>query len=103
MGLESDGKTPDKVFNPNNKVPRSEFGTVLSRLIYGDQYNIHTGEENIYKWYEKHLKSLNRDSVMKKIENPLMLEERARILIMLERTMTENLVEKYRLVAPAHN
>jgi hypothetical protein len=42
MGLESDGKTPDKVFNPNTSVPRSEFGTVLSRLIYGDQYNIYS-------------------------------------------------------------
>ncbi|MEI6673191.1 MAG: hypothetical protein WCL02_07995 [bacterium] len=40
---------------------------------------------------------------MNQIQNPFMKEKRARVLIMLERTTTENLVEKYRLVAPAHN
>lgn len=42
MGLHPDGKTPKPVFDPNDPVPRTEFGTVLSRLIYGDTYNVHT-------------------------------------------------------------
>ena len=103
MGLESNGKTPDKVFNPNNFVPRSEFGTVLSRLIYGDQYNIYSWEEMTYQWYEKHLRALNEDNIMKKIQNPFILEERARVLLMLERTTSANLIERYRLVTPVHN
>jgi hypothetical protein len=40
---------------------------------------------------------------MKKIQDPLMLERRWRVLIMLERTTAQNLVEQYRMVAPAHN
>jgi hypothetical protein len=103
MGLEDDGQTPQKSFNPNGSVPRSEFGTVLSRLIYGDQYNIYAGDPTTLLWYEKHLQALNRDNIMKKIQDPLMLEQRARILLMLERTTSANLVAKYRLVAPAHN
>ena len=38
MGLESDG-TPGKVFNPNTTVTRAQFGTMLSRLLYGNTYN----------------------------------------------------------------
>jgi hypothetical protein len=39
MGLQSDGKTPLKRFNPNAFVTRAEFGTVLSRVLYGTTYN----------------------------------------------------------------
>lgn len=38
MGLKSDG-TPDTKFNPNAVVTRAQFGTMLSRLLYGNQYN----------------------------------------------------------------
>ena len=41
MGLEPDGKTPKKKFYPNQYVDRAQFGTILSRLVYGDQYNIY--------------------------------------------------------------
>lgn len=103
MGLQSDGKTVDTKFNPHDQVNRAQFGTILSRLIYGDAYNIYTGEETTFKRYEKHLAALNRDNIMKKIQNPLMLEERARVLLMLKRTVDQNLVEQYRLLAPVHN
>ncbi|EKD24978.1 MAG: hypothetical protein ACD_80C00142G0020 [uncultured bacterium (gcode 4)] len=103
MGLEPNGRTPKKVFDPNDPVPRTEFGTVLSRLIYGDQYNVYTWEELIFKFYEKHLKALNRDGIMKNIQNPFMAEKRAWVLLMLERTTAGQLVERYRLLAPAHN
>ncbi len=103
MGLKPDGKTPDKVFNPHDYVDRAQFGTMLSRLIYGDKYNIYSGEETLYKWYEKHLAALHADNIMKKIENPSMLEERARVLLMLKRTADSDIVSTYRLIAPAHN
>lgn len=103
MGLKSDGKTVDKTFDPHEYVNRAQFGTILSRLIYGDKYNVYTGEEMMFKRYQKHLNALNVDNIMKQIQNPSMLEERARVLLMLNRTVENNLVEKYRLVAPAHN
>lgn len=101
MGLEPDGQTPKKLFDPEWLVNRAQFGTILSRLIYGDKYNVYTGET--YTWYEKHLRALYEDSIMTKIQDPFMLEKRARVLIMLERTALTNLVEEYRLTAPAHN
>lgn len=103
MWLESDGKTPKEEFSPNDFVNRAEFGTILSRLIYGDTYNIYSGEEMKFKRYEKHLNALNSDNIMKKIQDPFMLEKRARILLMLNRTTESNLVATYRLVVPAHN
>ena len=101
MGLEPNGNTPKPIFDPEGLVDRAQFGTILSRLIYGDQYNVYTGEN--YKWYEKHLRILYEDNIMKKIQDPFMLEKKARILLMLKRTDDNNLVEKYRLSAPAHN
>jgi len=101
MGLEPDGNTVKKTFEPNDPVNRAMFGTILSRLIYGDVYNVYSGET--YQRYEKHLQVLYEDNIMKKIEDPFMLEKRARILLMLKRTDDSNFIEQYRLVAPAHN
>lgn len=95
MGMEPDGKTPKKNFDPYDKVTRAQFGTVLSRLIYGYAYNIHT-EEQTYKRYENHLQALNRDGVMKMINNPFMDEKRARVILMLHRVQVNDLVNKYR-------
>jgi len=103
MGLKHDGKTPDELFNPKDKVTRAQFGTMLSRLIYGDKYNIYEGEEEKYQRYEKHLNALNKDNIMKKIEKPLILEERGRVMLMFYRIVQENLTEKYRLIAPLYN
>lgn len=38
MGLKSDG-TPNTTFNPTAEVTRAEFGTTLSRLLYGSTNN----------------------------------------------------------------
>jgi len=103
MGLHEDGKTPKQSFDPYDYVDRAQFGTMLSRLIYGDKYNIYEWEQKTYKRYEKHLQAINKDNIMKKIENPWILEKRSRVILMLKRTYDENIVEKYRLVAPAHN
>jgi len=103
MGLEENGTTPQKSFYPWYLVDRAQFGTMLSRLVYGDKYNIYAWDEDTYEWYQKHLIALNEDNIMKKIQNPLLIEERARILLMLKRIYDQNLVERYRLLAPAHN
>ncbi|MEI7557956.1 MAG: hypothetical protein WCJ45_03900 [bacterium] len=103
MGLKPNGTIPEEKFNPERYVTRAEFGTVLSRLIYGDKHNVYSGEETTYKRYEKHLAALNKDNIMKKIQNPSMLEKRARVILMLDRTTSTNLIEKYRLIVAAHN
>ncbi len=103
MGLKSDGKTPEAYFNPHDKVSRAQFGTMLSRLIYGDVYNIYSGEDTQYTWYQKHLQALNRDDIMKKIQDPFIFEQRWRVMLMLYRIYQQDLIAQYRLVAPAHN
>jgi len=103
MGLKSDGKTVDKNFDPYGYVNRAQFGTILSRLIYWDKYNVYLWEENVFKRYQKHLNALKADNIIKNIQNPFMLEERARVLLMLKRTVENNLTEKYRLVSPLYN
>ncbi|MEI7563133.1 MAG: hypothetical protein WCJ39_05720 [bacterium] len=39
MGLKPDG-TPDTVFNPMAVVTRAQFGSALSRLLYGGYNNV---------------------------------------------------------------
>ena len=89
MWLESDGKTPLKSFYPHWLVSRAEFGTTLSRLIYGDAYNLESEAENTYPgaWYGKHLEALKRDEIMTKIywDRPQHLELRWYVMLMIMR------------------
>lgn len=64
-------------------VSRAEFGTVFSRLMYGDIYNktVHSSAP----YYENHLKALQRDSIMKKIDQPENKEQRGFVMIMMMR------------------
>ena len=90
MWLESDWKTPAKSFNPGRYVTRAQFGTVLSRLLFGDKYNV-KDESGISSqksfWYKQHLQALSDYWVMTKIDWnwPDYLERRWRVMIMLER------------------
>lgn len=72
-------------YKPNDYVTRAQFGTVLSRMLWWVQYNqIDTKE---HRFYEKHLKALKENDIMKQIENPeLRLELRKRVWVMLKRT-----------------
>ncbi len=103
MWLKQDWQTPDVVFNPKEYVTRSQFWTMLSRLIYGNRYNIYSWEEYRYKWYEKHLIALHKDNIIKNITYPNMIEKRGWIMLMLYRTVQDNLVYKHRLVSWAKN
>ena len=81
MGVQSDGKTPLINFNPNAFVTRAEFGTVLSRVLYGNTYDNNTTT----KWREGHLKKLQQKDIIN-ITIPNLQEQRGWIMIMLYRT-----------------
>lgn len=66
-------------FNPNGIVTRAEFGTVLSRALWGDEYNDAT------PYYKAHLEALKAEGIMTKIDNPEMKEVRGYVMIMMQR------------------
>ncbi len=88
MGLEYDG-TPAQSFDPNGIVDRAQFGTVFSRLIYGEENN---GDAEIR--YRPHLEALKKDRIMNHIETPLEPELRGYVMLMMQRA--EDLVLRYR-------
>jgi len=60
MGVNPDG-TPASNFNPNGTVTRAEFGTVLSRSLYGNLY------DGGAPYYKNHLSALKKSGIMKNI------------------------------------
>ena len=66
-------------FFPNGEVTRAEFGTVLSRTLYGTIYNGGT------PYYLNHLKALQDNSIITNT-NPDLQELRAYVLLMLMRS-----------------
>ena len=79
MWIASDWVTASKTFNPSQTVDRGQFGTILSRLLYGD---INNGGA-IY--YTKHLQALKTEGLMKDISKPENKELRWRVMVMLMR------------------
>lgn len=80
MGLLPDGETPDKVFNPSTLVDRSQWGTMMSRMIYA--WSV--------KWddtcrYCAHLEQLKKDKIMNKIDVPTEQEVRWYVMLMMMR------------------
>jgi hypothetical protein len=69
-------------FNPNGLVTRAEFGTVLSRALYGDANNGGT------PYYADHLAALKDAGIMNNIDNPSMLEVRGYVMLMMQRADT---------------
>lgn len=61
MGLDDNGN-PAPTFNPTNTVTRAQFGTVLSRLLYGNLNNAQKGTQR----YKQHLEALKNAGIMKK-------------------------------------
>lgn len=66
-------------FRPKDSVSRAEFGTVLSRILYWDTYNVTN-----WKYYEKHLKALKDNGVITNT-NPNLQEKKWYVLLMLKR------------------
>lgn len=80
MGLHSDGKTPLKNFMPNKFVSRAELVTVLSRVLYGNQYDNNTTNA----WWTNHMDKLHTDGVIKNT-TPTLEELRGYVFLMLYR------------------
>ncbi len=66
-------------FDPNGIVTRAEFGTVLSRSLYGNEYD--WGKP----YYTNHLQALKSDWVMSDISKPNSSEIRWFVMLMLQR------------------
>lgn len=72
--------TENHRFDPDKEVTRAQFGTTISRMLYGDKYQWG------FPYYEKHLKALNENNIMKNIINPQdRIELRKWIWVMLQR------------------
>ncbi len=66
-------------FNPNGQVTRAQFGTVLSRTLYGEIYN------TTWTWYYlKHLAALKEKGIISNI-SPTLKEVRWYVMLMLMR------------------
>jgi len=66
-------------FRPFDTVTRAEFGTVLSRAIWGDANN---GSD---PYYTAHLNALKAEGIMTNISNPNMKEVRGYVMLMMQR------------------
>ncbi len=67
-------------FNPTGDITRAEFGTVLSRVLWGTTY------EWWVKYYTNHLNALKAAGIMTQITNPTsMLERRWYVMLMMKR------------------
>ena len=67
-------------FRPYDTITRAEFGTALSRVLWGDTYN------NGTPYYANHLNALKEAGIMKQIANADSTKEiRGYVMIMLQR------------------
>ena len=80
IGNDRGGMIP--AFRPFDPVTRAEFGTVLSRVMYGEANNT----EDVAGWYKGHLTALNNAGILTKIDMPYAQEIRSWVWIALQRT-----------------
>lgn len=66
-------------FSPDDLVTRAQFGTVISRALYGDLYNDGT------PYYLYHLQALQEDGIMTNISRPDSSEVRGYVMLMMMR------------------
>jgi hypothetical protein len=67
------------IFNPDGIVGRADFGTTLSRTLWG---NLHDGNNPVYLW---HLHALQEAGIMQVIDHPEMREILGYAFMMLHR------------------
>jgi len=79
MGLMGVGIT---AFKPNDIVTRAQFGTVLSRALYGNINN--DGDP----YYINHLQALRQEGIMTNIATPSAPEVRGYVMLMMMRAGT---------------
>ena len=79
LGIMGQGIT---AFRPYDTISRAEFGTALSRVLWGDQY------EGGTPYYAKHLDALKAAGIMTQIDNPENRDEiRGYVMLMLMRSV----------------
>ena len=81
LGLMGQGIT---AFNPNGAVTRAQFGTVLSRVLRGEE------NEGGTPYYAKHLSALKDAGIMTNISNPMANEIRGYVMLMMQRADDTN-------------
>jgi hypothetical protein len=73
-------------FKPNDVVSRAEFGTVLSRVLWWEKYNVSKASKDT-PYYILHLSALKTEWIMMQIDNPMNVRElRKWIWLMLSRS-----------------
>ena len=77
MGLMGVGITE---FRPYDTVSRAEFGTVLSRAIWG------TRNDGATPYYIQHLQALQKEGIMNNIDEPEEKELRGYVMLMIQRS-----------------
>ena len=78
MGVDANGNA-NATFNPEGVVTRAQFGTVLSRALYGD------ANEGGTPYYAKHLQALKDAGIMTSISAPNAPEVRGYVMLMMKR------------------
>ena len=80
MGIATQG-----IFNPNGTLSRAEFGTILSRVLFGSVYDGGT------PFYSAHLNALNQAGLMNDLSNPERSIMRGDAMLLLFRASTADL------------
>ena len=61
-------------FKPNKLLDRAEFGTIVSRILWWEKFNVpNATTEN--KYYVKHLNEVKKENLITQIENPETIKE----------------------------
>ncbi|MDR0370062.1 MAG: S-layer homology domain-containing protein [Candidatus Peribacteria bacterium] len=80
MGYYADGETTKEKFFPNGDITRAEVVTIISRMLRGNTYK-GTEEER----YQKHLLALKKENIIQTDRNPMEVELREYVFLMLYR------------------
>ena len=79
---------PNNAFRPYDTISRAEFGTALSRLLWGDEHNGGT------PYYADHLNALKEAGIMTQIANAESTKEiRGYVMLMLMRSEANSICE----------
>lgn len=90
MGMESDGTTVSKKFNPWQYVLRSHLATVISRVVFGNKYNVPLSDADKWSnfWYASHINALKQYNIITQITNANTTKElRGRVVLIMKRAV----------------
>jgi hypothetical protein len=84
MGLQADGTTPKKAFNPNETITLAEVATTISRLLRGETYK---GSDQ--RRYQNHLLALQKAGIIPRNAEPMRKELRVNVFAFLQAITTK--------------